>query len=179
MKISVFGLGYVGCVSVGCLSHVGHSIIGVDINEDKLNTINNGRATVVENGLDKLIKSGIDNGLIKTTNDLSYAIKNTEMAIVCVGTPNDDSGLLDMQYVKKVIKKIAYEIHNKKFYTISIRSTVMPGTNEYISSLVEKISGKKNNLDFGIVSNPEFLREGSAIKDFFNPPYTVIGSNSI
>ncbi len=178
MKISVFGLGYVGCVTVGCLSHFGHSIIGVDINEDKLKTINSGRATVVENGLDKLIKSGINNGLIKATKDLSFAIKNTEMAIICVGTPNDKNGLLDMQYVNKLIKKIASEIHNKKFFTISIRSTVMPGTNEYIASLVEKISGKKNNLDFGIVSNPEFLREGSAIKDFFNPPYTVIGSNS-
>ena len=178
MNVSVFGLGYVGCVSVGCLSNFGHNVIGVDINEDKLKTVKSGRATVFENGLDELIKKGVDNDLIKTTNDSSYAVENSEVAIICVGTPNNSSGFLEMKYVEKVIKKIAIEIRNKKFYTISIRSTVMPGTNDRLCKLVEKISGKKNTIDFGIVSNPEFLREGSAIKDFFTPPYTVVASSS-
>jgi len=178
MNVSVFGLGYVGCVSVGCLSNFGHNVIGVDINEDKLKTVKSGRATVFENGLDELIKKGVDNDLIKTTNDSSYAVENSELAIICVGTPNNSSGFLEMKYVEQVIKKIAIEIRNKKFYTISIRSTVMPGTNDRLCKLVEKISGKKNTIDFGIVSNPEFLREGSAIKDFFTPPYTVVASSS-
>tara|TARA_B110000259_G_scaffold186087_1_gene236492 strand:+ start:2650 stop:3963 length:1314 start_codon:yes stop_codon:yes gene_type:complete len=178
MNVSVFGLGYVGCVSVGCLSSVGHNIIGVDINSDKLETIKKGKSTVIENGLDELISSGVNNGTIKTTNDLSYAVKNSDIAIICVGTPNDKVGFLEMQYVENVVKKIAKELSDKEFYTISIRSTVMPGTNEVISNLVEEISGKKKNIDFGVVSNPEFLREGSAIKDFFSPPYTVVGSNS-
>ena len=177
MNVSVFGLGYVGCVSVGCLSSVGHTIIGVDINKEKLNTINNGKSTVIENGLDKLIYDGISKGTIKTSSDLSYAIRESDMAIICVGTPNNKQGFLEMEYVENVVAKIAKELSFKKFFTISIRSTVMPGTNDRLCKLVEKISGKKNNIDFGIVSNPEFLREGSAIKDFFSPPYTVLGSN--
>lgn len=177
MNVSVFGLGYVGCVSVGCLSSVGHNIIGVDINSDKLETIKKGKSTVIENGLDELISSGVNNGTIKTTNDLSYAVKNSDIAIICVGTPNNKQGFLEMEYVENVVKQIAKELSFKKFFTISIRSTVMPGTNDRLCKLVEKISGKKNGIDFGIVSNPEFLREGSAIKDFFSPPYTVLGSN--
>jgi GDP-mannose 6-dehydrogenase len=177
MNISVFGLGYVGCVSVGCLSSVGHNIIGVDINSEKLEAINNGKSTVIESGLDELISNGVTNGSIKTTNDLSYAVNNSEIAIICVGTPNDKFGFLEMKYVENVVESIAKELSFKKFFTISIRSTVMPGTNDRLCKLVEGISGKKNNKDFGIVSNPEFLREGSAIKDFFSPPYTVLGSN--
>lgn len=177
MNVSVFGLGYVGCVSVGCLSSVGHNIIGVDINKEKLNTINNGKSTVIENGLDQLIHDGISKATITTSSDLSYAVRKSDIAIICVGTPNNKQGFLEMKYVENVVKQIAKELSFKKFFTISIRSTVMPGTNDRLCKLVEKISGKKNNIDFGIVSNPEFLREGSAIKDFFSPPYTVLGSN--
>ena len=148
MNVSVFGLGYVGCVSVGCLSSVGHNIIGVDINKEKLNTINNGKSTVIENGLDELIYAGISNGTIKTSSDLSYAIRESDMAIICVGTPNNKQGFLEMEYVENVVAKIAKELSFKKFFTISIRSTVMPGTNDRLCKLVEKISGKKNNIDF-------------------------------
>jgi GDP-mannose 6-dehydrogenase len=177
MNVSVFGLGYVGCVSVGCLSSAGHNIIGVDINSDKLEAINNGKATVIERGLDELISNGVVKGSIKASNDLAYAVKNSDIAIICVGTPNDKFGFLDMAHVESVVENIARELSGKKFFTIAIRSTVMPGTNERLSTLVERISGKEKNVDFGIVSNPEFLREGSALKDFFSPPYTVLGSN--
>ena len=179
MDISVFGLGYVGCVTSGCLSKVGYKIIGVDVNTDKLNTINSGKPTVVESGLDELIKNGVNKQLISTSLDVDFAISNSDIAIVCVGTPNDENGFLNMNYIENVINNIALSLRNKnKFFTISIRSTVNPGTNQYICSMVEKISGKKNNIDFGVVSNPEFLREGSAISDFFNPPYTVLASSS-
>ena len=178
MKVSVFGLGYVGCVTIGCLSKVGHNVIGVDINKEKLKTVSTGKSTVIENGLDNLISNGVENGTIITTGDLSYAVQNSDIAIICVGTPNNSAGFLEMKYVKNVITKISKELTKKSYYTISVRSTVMPGTNNLISEMVEEISGKKNNIDFGVVSNPEFLREGSAIKDFFSPPYTVVASNS-
>ena len=179
MNVSVFGLGYVGCVTAGCLSKVGHKIIGVDKNIDKLKTINLGKPTVVESGLDELIFDGVKKNLISTTRNVEFAISNSDIAIVCVGTPNDDRGFLNMNYINNVIKEIGLSLINKnKFFTISIRSTVNPGTNESICEILEKVSGKKNTIDFGVVSNPEFLREGSAISDFFRPPYTVIASNS-
>ena len=179
MDVSVFGLGYVGCVTAGCLSKVGHKIIGVDKNLDKLKTINLGKPTVVESGLDELIFAGVKKNLISTSRNVDFAISNSDIAIVCVGTPNDDRGFLNMNYINNVIKEIGLSLKNKnKFFTISIRSTVNPGTNESICKILEKVSGKKNNIDFGVVSNPEFLREGSAISDFFKPPYTVIASNS-
>lgn len=179
MNISVFGLGYVGCVTVGCLSSKGHNIIGVDINKDKLDVINQGKATVIEKGLDELISQGVANKLISTTSSVDHAIENSDLAIICVGTPNDAKGFLDMQYIVKVVNEIGTALKKKNsFFTVSIRSTVTPGTNELIGELLEKASGKKNNVDFGVVSNPEFLREGSAIADFFNPPYTVLASHS-
>ena len=179
MNVSVFGLGYVGCVTAGCLSKVGHKIIGVDKNIDKLKTINLGKPTVVESGLDELIFDGVKKNLISTTRNVEFAISNSDIAIVCVGTPNDDRGFLNMNYINNVIKEIGLSLINKnKFFTISLRSTVNPGTNESICEILEKVSGKKNTIDFGVVSNPEFLREGSAISDFFRPPYTVIASNS-
>tara|TARA_Y100000588_G_C14221894_1_gene911378 strand:- start:739 stop:2055 length:1317 start_codon:yes stop_codon:yes gene_type:complete len=179
MNVSVFGLGYVGCVTVGCLSKMGHNIIGVDTNTEKLKIINKGKSTVVENGLNSLIRDGVKRKLISTTSDPNFAVMNSDIAIICVGTPNDDKGFLEMKYIENVVTNIGYAIKNSNsFYTISIRSTVNPGTNELVCSILEDISGKKNNIDFGVVSNPEFLREGSAISDFFHPPYTVLASSS-
>ena len=107
MDISVFGLGYVGCVTSGCLSKVGYKIIGVDVNTDKLNTINSGKPTVVESGLDELIKNGVNKQLISTSLDVDFAISNSDIAIVCVGTPNDENGFLNMNYIENVINNIA------------------------------------------------------------------------
>ena len=179
MKISVFGLGYVGCVTIGCLSSKGHEIIGVDISDEKMKIIESGKSTVIEDGLDNLIEEGVKKGLITTSNNLDYAVNNSDLAIICVGTPNDEKGFLDMTYVKNVIADIGIALLKKKtFFTVSIRSTVNPGTNELVNSILEDNSKKKKNIDFGVVSNPEFLREGSAISDFFNPPYTVLASES-
>lgn len=179
MKIAIFGLGYVGCVSAGCLSQKGHTVYGVDVDINKVNLINSGKATIIENGLDELIAEGIKSGRIIATTDAKWAVENSEMGIICVGTPNSSNGHLNMQYIFNVSEQIGNSLNDKEeFYTITIRSTVTPGTNLAISNIISKITNKKVGEEFAVVSNPEFLREGNAISDFYNPPYTVIGSTS-
>ena len=179
MKIAIFGLGYVGCVSAGCLSQMGHTIYGVDVDSNKVNLVNSGKATIIEDGLDELIESGVKSGNIIATTDSKWAVENSEIGIICVGTPNTANGHLNMEYILKVSEQIANTLKEKNdFYTITIRSTVMPGTNLEISKLISKITNKQADEEFAVVSNPEFLREGNAILDFYNPPYTVIGSTS-
>lgn len=179
MNVSVFGLGYVGCVSIGCLAREGVQVIGVDVNPDKVALVNSGQSTIVEKGLDTLIEDGILQGRISATISAEDAVNNSDIAILCVGTPNLPEGHLDMQYILKVGEEIAAVLINKNsFFTIAIRSTVMPGTNKKLIDTLERVSGKKHDVDFAVVSNPEFLREGNAVSDFFAPPYTVIGSNS-
>jgi len=179
MKISIHGLGYVGCVGVGCLSELGHEVIGVDIDPVKVGLVNSGKATIVEQSIDDLIKKNYDEGLIKATANSSEAVLNSDVGIICVGTPNDPNGHLDMSHIYTVAKEIGKAIAQRKnFYTLAIRSTVMPGTNKKIAEIIAGESGKKNGTDFAVVSNPEFLREGSAVNDFFNPPYTVLASKS-
>jgi GDP-mannose 6-dehydrogenase len=179
MKISIYGLGYVGCVGLGCLAEQGHSLIGVDVDKIKVDLINSGRATIVEKDIDNLILKNFENKRITATTDNQYAVKNSDVAIICVGTPNDENGKLNMTYIYNVAQEIAQALKQKNdFFTIAIRSTVMPGTNKKVGEIIQECSGKINNKDFAIVSNPEFLREGSAIADFFTPPYTVIASDS-
>jgi len=179
MKISIHGLGYVGCVGVGCLSELGHDMVGVDVDPIKVALINGGKATIVEKHIDELIKKNVDKGLLRATTSSSEAIMNSEVAIICVGTPNDQNGHLDMTHIYAVAREVGKTIKDKNtFYTVAIRSTVMPGTNKKLAEIITNESGKKNEIDFAVVSNPEFLREGSAVSDFFNPPYTVIASDS-
>lgn len=178
MKISVFGLGYVGCVSLGCLAEYGHTVIGVDINEYKVSQINSGVPTIIEKDIDGLIKKHTATGRIKATTDYLNTINVSDVAFICVGTPSTATGQLDMTHIFNSAEQIAEGIRSRNsFYTVVIRSTVLPGTNNHISELMEQISGLRRNIDFSIVSNPEFLREGSAVSDFFNPPYTVIGTD--
>lgn len=177
MKISVFGLGYVGCVSLGCLADLNHQVIGVDTMEVKVDLINSGKPTIVEKDIDILIAKYHSIGSITATMDVSYAISKSEISIICVGTPSLEDGSLNLQYLYNCSKEIGLALKKKNgFHTIVIRSTVMPGTNLKVGELIALISGKTLNKDFGIVSNPEFLREGSAVKDYFNPPVTVLGS---
>ena len=180
MKISIFGLGYVGCVSIGCLAKKGNIITGVDINEKKVELIKNSKSTITETGLDELIEEGVNKGLISATVNVEEAIRDSQIAIICVGTPNLENGTLDMSYIYDVCKEIGKILKNKKdFLTISIRSTVMPGTIDNIIKIIEKDSGKIHSKDFAVVLNPEFLREGSAVKDFFAPPFTIVASDSV
>ena len=178
MVISIFGLGYVGCVGLGAIAELGFDVIGVDISEHKVNLINSGKATIVEKGIDNLIEKNFTSGKISATIDNEAAILRSDVVIICVGTPNDSNGHLDMSNIYKVSESIGKTLAKKKdFLTIAIRSTVMPGTNEEVTKIIESSSGKKPGEAFGVVSNPEFLREGSAVDDFFNPPYTLLASN--
>lgn len=179
MNISIFGLGYVGCVSLGCLAQNGHKVIGVDVVENKVNLINQGKPTIVEKNIDGIIAEQHSNGNIRATNEYKKAVESSEISIICVGTPSSKEGHLNLNYVYKVAEEIGESLRNKSsFHVIAIRSTVFPGTNKKVGSIVERVSGKKRNIDFGIVSNPEFLREGTAVEDYYNPPVTVLGSDN-
>ena len=179
MKISIFGLGYVGIVSCACFARDGHEVIGVDINPTKVQLINNGKATIMEEGLEPEIEKAVANKLLTATQDVNHAVMNTEVSFVCVGTPSQANGSINLAYIYQVIKEIATVLKDKnEFHTMVIRSTVKPGTLRMAKQIAEDISGKTYGKDFGIVSNPEFLREGTAMKDFAHPPYTVIGSEN-
>jgi GDP-mannose 6-dehydrogenase len=179
MNISIFGLGYVGCVSLGCLAKSGHNVTGVDISTIKVGQINSGKATIIEKQIDTIIAEEHAAGNISATTDSTKAVTGSEISIVAVGTPNTEKGHLNLQYIFKVAEEIGTALQFKNtFHIIVIRSTILPGTCEKFADIVEKISGKVRNVDFSIVDNPEFLREGTAVYDYFNPPLTLIGSDN-
>jgi GDP-mannose 6-dehydrogenase len=177
-NISIFGLGYVGAVSVACLADNGHKVIGVDVNPVKVNIINEGRSPIVEQGLDELMCKGVESGSIRAITDSREAVYATELSIICVGTPSNSNGSLDLRYVERVAYEIGQALADKDdYHIVLLRSTVLPGTTEeLVIPALEQASGKKCGVDFGVCFNPEFLREGSSIKDFYDPPFTVIGA---
>lgn len=178
MDVSIFGLGYVGCVSLGCLSKNGHNVIGVDVSSFKVDLINSGKATILEKDIDILIKDGFDKGKIAATTCSDEAVYNTEISIICVGTPSSHNGHLNLSYIFKTAEQIGKALKTKEqFHTIVIRSTVLPGTNKKFGEIVEQYSGKKRGDSFSVVSNPEFLREGTAVNDYYHPSVTVIGGD--
>ncbi len=179
MKISVIGLGYVGVVCAACQAMDGHTVIGVDTDEHKLDLIRQGQSPIVEKGLDDLIHSVVhDTQTLSVTSDLASAINNTDVSFICVGTPSDKQGGLELKYIEQVCQSIGTLLADKtSFHTVVIRSTVLPGTLlNVVKPIIEKSSGKKAGVDFGLATNPEFLREGSAIEDYRKPPMTVIGT---
>jgi GDP-mannose 6-dehydrogenase len=177
MNVSVLGLGYVGAVSSACFSNLGHRVIGVDVNAQKVGFINQGKSPIVEAELEELIGKGIASQKLSATTDLSEAIHNTEISIICVGTPSLPNGGIDLTHIYEICTEIGAILKEKaSFHTVVIRSTVSPGTVAYCAELISRESGKTLNVDFGMASNPEFLREGTAVKDFFGPPYTIIGA---
>ena len=179
MNISVFGLGYVGCVSLACLSDNGHKLLGVDVAAHKNELINNGKATIIEKDIDELIARNWKAGRISATTDSHAAVLQTEISIICVGTPSDEHGHLNLSTIYETASQIGNAIKDKeKFHIVTIRSTVLPGTNKKVGEIIEQQSGKLRNKHFAVVSNPEFLREGSAVKDYKNPPVTVIGTDN-
>ena len=176
MKISIFGLGYVGCVSAGCLTDMGHRVVGIDVNDNKVHLINEGRATIIEKDIDKLIKDGVAKGRLMATHSFKDAIQTTDLTIISVGTPSTKEGHLNLKYIYRVAEEIGEALKYKdSFHVIAIRSTVLPGTNEKVGQIIQDFSGKSREEDFTVVSNPEFLREGTAVKDYFNPPITLVG----
>jgi GDP-mannose 6-dehydrogenase len=177
MNISIFGLGYVGCVSLGCCAQDGHKVFGVDVSRQKVDLINQGKATIIEQTIDTIISEQFTRGRIKATTDFREAVRVSDVSIICVGTPSTEQGHLDLTHVFTVAEQIGSVLGEKEsFHTVVIRSTVLPGTNIKVGDIIEKKSGKKRNSDFGVVSNPEFMREGSAVHDYYHPAVIVIGS---
>lgn len=177
MKISVFGLGYVGSVSAGCLADHGHQVLGVDPIQTKVDLINDGHSPIIEADIGEIIASNVKTGRLQATNDPVHAVQETELSFVCVGTPSQVNGNLDLRFIRRICEQIGGALKNKtERHTVVIRSTVVPGTmRSIVIPVLEEYSGKKAGTDFGVCHNPEFLREGSAVKDFNAPPKTVIG----
>lgn len=180
MKISIFGLGYVGVVSVACLASKGHEIIGVDINQIKVDMLNEGLSPIVEKELPELLQQAKEKGLLSATTNVSEAIRNTELSIVCVGTPGRVNGSLNTKYLEAVCEQIGSALREKtESHIIVFRSTMLPGTmREVIIPRLENCSGKKHKKGFFAAFNPEFLRESTAVYDFYNPPKAVVGADS-
>ena len=181
MIVSIFGLGYVGVVSAGCLAMWGHKIIGVDVNETKIQLINDGRSPVIEDKIPDLLLSAKKKKILSATNCANEAIANSSISFVCVGTPSRSNGSLDTKYIENVCKQIGDSLKNKKKkgHILVFRSTMLPGTiTKTIIPLIENVSGKKEGQDFFVAFNPEFLREGTAVYDFNNPPKTIVGCNN-
>jgi GDP-mannose 6-dehydrogenase len=177
LKISIFGLGYVGTVSAGCFARDGHEVIGVDPVRTKVDLINAGRCPIIEADIGEIIAATVRSGRLRATDDQEEAIRQTEVSFVCVGTPSQANGNLDLTYIRRVCEMIGKSLRNKPGrHTVVIRSTILPGTmRQIVIPTLEECSGKKAGIDFGVCNNPEFLREGSAVKDFNCPPKTVIG----
>jgi GDP-mannose 6-dehydrogenase len=177
MNISIFGLGYVGCVTAACLAYDGHRVIGVDVNPHKVDLIRNGKSPLIEPGLEERISSMVASGNLSACEDVNDAIKLTDISLICVGTPSNENGSLDLKYVKAVCREIGQALALKQAYhVIVVRSTVLPGTvEEQLIPILEEASGLKAGPDFGVCMNPEFLREGVAIKDYYAPSFVVIG----
>lgn len=179
MRISVFGLGYVGTVTAACLAKDGHTVIGVDPNQTKVNLINTGTSPVIEEGLSALIAEGVAIGRLEATVSAADAVRSTDVAFLCVGTPSQSNGDLDLTYLRRVCEEIGTELKEKdKAFTVVVRSTVLPGTlREVVIPTLETTSGKRLGEDFGVCNNPEFLREGTAVADYYQPPKIVIGAS--
>jgi GDP-mannose 6-dehydrogenase len=178
LSISLFGLGYVGSVSAACFAHVGHRVVGVDVSRGKVDMLASGKSPIVEPRVSALLAEAHAAGLLHATTDAKTAVMQTDISFVCVGTPSLRSGKLDLSHIEFVSREIGAALREKKaHHTIVLRSTVLPGTTESVMiPILETASGLKAGVDFSVVYNPEFMREGSAVADFLQPPYTILGS---
>jgi len=177
MKISVFGLGYVGAVSMACLAKSGHQVVGVDTVQIKVEMINKGKSPIIEEEIDELMSAAVQMDRLRATADEMAAVNETELSFVCVGTPSQMNGNLDLKYIRNVCEKIGTALKSKTdYHVVVIRSTILPGTMKtVVIPALEQFSQKKVGADFGVCNNPEFMREGTAVYDYFHPPKTVIG----
>ncbi len=180
MRISIFGLGYVGSVSAACLARDGHDVLGVDLNPQKLALLRSGKAPIVEEGIQELTRAVVQSGRLQVTDDAAAAIADTELSFICVGTPSSSNGSQDLSAVVRVAEAIGGALGRKSaFHTVVLRSTVAPGTAvDLVRPALESTSGKRSGADFGLCFQPEFLREGSSIKDYDHPPFTLVGGDS-
>jgi len=178
MKIAVFGLGYVGVVSAACLARDGHAVVGVDPNALKVDFVRQGKSPIVEPGLEQLIAAAVAAGRLVAGSDAVAAVAQCEVLMVCVGTPGQPNGSLDLSYVRRVVQQIGEQLAGATTYkVVVIRSTLLPGSMQsVVIPSLEESSQRQAGKDFGVCINPEFLREGSAISDYDHPPKTVIGA---
>jgi len=179
MRISIFGIGYVGCVSAACFARAGHDVIGVDVNPTKVDIINSGKSPIVEPQINELIHEVVQEEKLSATTDSLKAVNSSDISLVCVGTPSKPNGSLNLDHVRKVCEEIGAAMATKnERHTVVIRSTMLPGSVESVAQpALEKSSGKKAGKEFGLCVNPEFLREGTSLKDFYAPPFTLIGAD--
>jgi GDP-mannose 6-dehydrogenase len=177
--ISVFGLGYVGCVSAACFAREGHDVVGVDVSPTKVDLVNGGKPTIMEEGIAELVADMRQSGRLRATTDSREAVLGTEVSLICVGTPSRPNASLDLTYVERVSEEIGRILRDKDaVHVVVIRSTVLPGTiHHLVIPALERGSGKRAGVGFHVCSNPEFLREGTSIKDFYAPPFTLIGAD--
>jgi GDP-mannose 6-dehydrogenase len=177
MRVSVFGLGYVGCVTAACLARAGHEVTGVDVNPEKTAMINEGKSPIVEPGLGDLIAEGVRQRRLRATVSADWALKHTEIAMICVGTPSGPNGQIDTAALERVVQDIGRAVERRsEAFTIVVRSTVLPGTTE--SVLVPQLRDYlQDEFDekVALAVNPEFMREGTSIADFEHPPMTLVG----
>jgi GDP-mannose 6-dehydrogenase len=178
--ISIFGLGYVGTVTAACLADRGCTIHGVDSNSTKVDLINSGQSPLREAKLDELLKRTVASGKLRATMDAQDAVNQSDISLICVGTPSKPNGDLDLKYVRRVVEEIGTALATKQeYHTVILRSTVLPGTTwDVVKPILEESSSKRVGRDLGLCFNPEFLREGSAVTDFYDPPFTIIGSGN-
>ena len=178
MRVSIFGLGYVGTVCAACLARFGHEVLGVDVNDEKNAQINAGRSPIVEPGLEELIREAVEAGRLEATRDHARAAASTELSLICVGTPSRKNGSLDTSLVVEVAREIGRALRGRnERHTVVVRSTVLPGTTLSLvqPALEEESQRRCGEGGLGLAYNPEFLREGSAVSDFADPPYTLVG----
>jgi GDP-mannose 6-dehydrogenase len=181
MKISIFGLGYVGAVSAGCLAQDGHTVIGVDPYQPKVDLINAGKTPVIEKDIGEIMQQAVADGLLSATQDVKQAVFDSDISLICVGTPSQANGNLDLKYVRKVCEEIGAVLKEKdNFHVVVARSTMLPGSmRSIVIPVLEEYSCKQAGVDFGVCNNPEFLREGTAVYDYYHPPKTVIGETDM
>jgi GDP-mannose 6-dehydrogenase len=177
-SVSVFGLGYVGSVTAACLANKGHRVVGVDVNPTKVEMLASGRSPIIEARLEELIAENRQACRLHATTDVCAAVSETDISFACVGTPSLRNGKLDLSHIEHVCREIGQGLGRKKsHHTVVLRSTVLPGTTEsVVIPTLEAASGKSAGADFAVCYNPEFMREGSAVSDFFEPPYTILGA---
>lgn len=178
MRISVFGLGYVGAVSSGCLAALGHDVVGVDIVEDKVRRVARGESPIIEQGLNAILKEAISQSRLRATTDVAAAVDESDVGIICVGTPSTASGGIDTRYLDRVCQQIGAAVRSKKTenFTVMVRSTCLPAVHRSLMHVLAESSGSVVGDRIGYVCHPEFLREGSAVNDFYNPPKIVFGT---
>ncbi|PYM18513.1 MAG: GDP-mannose dehydrogenase [Candidatus Rokuibacteriota bacterium] len=178
MRVSVFGLGYVGSVTAGCLADAGHTVVGVDVDEDKVRMVSAGTSPIVEPGLDELLTTGVRTGTLSTTTSAHEAVAATDVALICVGTPGRTDGRPDVGALERVARGIGLALRSApKPYTVVLRSTVLPGTIDDVLIPTLETAAGPGSTGLRVASNPEFMREGTALRDFAEPPFTLVGTD--